>query len=144
MNAPRDLAAAGVVSKQDLDQAKATMDLRRPRWMRWTRRCGNSRCSLHYYKVVALQGLVSLEMFRSRRRDRVTTSTPLTTIDQPGSLEAYVYVPIEHSSQLKMNLPVQLIDAKEKVLANSRISFISPQVDNTTANGAGESRNHEW
>jgi RND family efflux transporter MFP subunit len=56
----------------------------------------------------------------------------LTTIDQPGSLEAYVYVPIEHSSQLKMNLPVEVIDSEGKVLADSRISFISPQVDNTT------------
>jgi multidrug efflux pump subunit AcrA (membrane-fusion protein) len=43
-----------------------------------------------------------------------------------------VYVPIEHSSQLKMNLPVQVLDSDGKVLANSRISFISPEVDNTT------------
>jgi RND family efflux transporter MFP subunit len=64
--------------------------------------------------------------------DRVTTSTQLTTIDQPGSLEAYVYVPIEHSGQLRMNLPVQIVDGEGKVLADSRISFISPQVDNTT------------
>ena len=64
--------------------------------------------------------------------DRVTTATQLTTIDQPGSLEAYVYVPMEHSSQLKMNLPVQVLDSEGKVLADTRISFISPQVDNTT------------
>ena len=31
-----------------------------------------------------------------------------------------------------MGLPVQLIDSDGKVLADSRISFISPQVDNTT------------
>ena len=55
--------------------------------------------------------------------DRVTTTTVLTTIDQPGSLEAYVYVPIEHSSQLKMNLPVQIIDSDGKVLADSRDQF---------------------
>ena len=52
--------------------------------------------------------------------------------DRPGSLEIYVYVPIEHSSQLKMNLPVQVLDSDGKVLAESRVSFISPQVDNTT------------
>ena len=64
--------------------------------------------------------------------DRVTTTTPLTTVDKPGSLEAYVYVPIERSSQLKMNLPVQIVDQSGNVIAESRISFISPQVDSTT------------
>jgi len=53
-------------------------------------------------------------------------------VDQPGSLEAYVYVPIEHSGQLKMNLPVQVLDSEGKVLADTNVSFISPQVDNTT------------
>ena len=64
--------------------------------------------------------------------DRVTTSTLLTTVDKPGGLEAYIYVPIERSSQLKMNRSVQILDSNGKVLANTRISFISPQVDNTT------------
>jgi RND family efflux transporter MFP subunit len=64
--------------------------------------------------------------------DRVTNSTVLTTVDKPGGLEVYVYVPIEHSAQLKMNLPMQVLDSEGKVLANSRVSFISPQVDNTT------------
>jgi RND family efflux transporter MFP subunit len=53
-------------------------------------------------------------------------------VDQPGSLEVYVYVPIERSAQLKMNLPVQMIDSEGKLLASTRVSFISPQVDNTT------------
>ena len=64
--------------------------------------------------------------------DRVSTSTILTTVDKPGSLEAYVYVPIERSSQLHMNLPVQIIDGAGNVIADSRITFISPVVDNTT------------
>jgi RND family efflux transporter MFP subunit len=64
--------------------------------------------------------------------DRVTTATVLTTVDKPGSLEAYVYVPIERSSQLRPNLPVQIIDQSGSVLADSRITFISPQVDPTT------------
>jgi RND family efflux transporter MFP subunit len=86
---------------------------------------------LHYYKVVALgSGIVGDVPVHVG--DRVTTATQLTTIDQPGSLEVYVYVPIEHSSKLKMNLPVQVLDGEGKVLADSRITFISPQVDNTT------------
>src|SRR5260370_32946661 len=85
---------------------------------------------LHYYKVVALRtGIVGDVPVHVG--DRVTVTTVLTTIDQPGSLEAYVYVPIEHSTQLNMNVTVQVTDGAGKVLADSRISFISPQVDNT-------------
>jgi len=105
----RGLFAAGVVSKQDLDQ----------------------EVQLHYYNVVAPRGGIVGDI-PVRVGDRVTNSTQLTTVDQPGSLEIYAYVPIEHSAQLKMNLPVQVLDSDGKVQTNSRISFISPQVDNTT------------
>ena len=64
--------------------------------------------------------------------DRVLTTTTLTTVDRPGSLEAYIYVPVEKSAQLKMNLPVQIVDGSGNMLATSRITFISPQVDTAT------------
>src|ERR1019366_3382321 len=86
---------------------------------------------LHYYKVVALRSGIVGDI-PVHVGDRVATTTQLTTVDQPGSLEAYVYVPIERSSQLKMNLPVQVLASDGKVLADSKVSFISPQVDNTT------------
>ena len=125
------LSAAGVVSKQDLDQAKSTLDAAQAQMDSLDSQVNEQQVQLHYYKVVALGGGIVGDI-PVHVGDRVTVSTILTTIDQPGSLEAYVYVPIEHSAQLKMNLPVQVIDADGKVLAESRISFISPQVDNTT------------
>ena len=64
--------------------------------------------------------------------DRVTTTSTLTTVDKPGGLEVYVYVPIERAAQLKMNMPVEVLDGAGNVTAESRISFISPQVDNAT------------
>ena len=125
------LAAAGVVSKQDLDQAKATLDAAQAQMDSLEAQVNEQQVQLHYYKVVAPRaGMVG--DIPVRVGDRVTTTTQLTTVDQPGSLEAYVYVPIEKSAQLKMNLPVQVVDSEGKVLANSRISFISPQVDTTT------------
>lgn len=125
------LAAAGVISKQDLDQAKSAMDAAQAQMDSLDAQVREQEVQLHYYKVVAPRtGIVGDVPVRVG--DRVTTSTQLTTVDQPGSLEAYVYVPIEHSSQLKMNLPVQVVDGDGKVLADSRVSFISPQVDNTT------------
>ena len=86
---------------------------------------------LQYYKVVAPRAGIVGDV-PVRVGDRVVTTTVLTTVDRPGSLEAYVYVPIEKTSQLKMNLPVQIVDGEGKLLATSRITFISPQVDNTT------------
>jgi RND family efflux transporter MFP subunit len=86
---------------------------------------------LHYYRVVApSSGIVG--DIPVRVGDRVTTSTALTTVDKPGSLEAYVYIPVERSSQLKLNLPVEIVDSSDHVIAQSRIRFISPEVDSTT------------
>jgi len=125
------LAAEGVVSKQDLDQSKQNLDAAQAQMEALDANVREQQVQLHYYKVVALRtGIVGDVPVHVG--DRVTVTTVLTTIDQPGSLEAYVYVPIEHSTQLKMNLPVQVLDGEGKVLADSRISFISPQVDNTT------------
>jgi RND family efflux transporter MFP subunit len=125
------LAGAGVVSKQDLDQAKAALDAAQAQLDALDAQVKEQQVQLHYYKVVALRSGIVGDI-PVHVGDRVATTTQLTTVDQPGSLEAYVYVPIERSSQLKMNLPVQVLDSEGKVLADSRVTFISPQVDNTT------------
>jgi RND family efflux transporter MFP subunit len=125
------LFGAGVVSKQDLDQAKSAMDAAQAQMDSLDAQVREQEVQLHYYKVVAPRGGIVGDV-PVRVGDRVTTTSLLTTVDQPGSLEAYVYVPIERSSQLKMNLPVQILDSEGKVLSDTRISFISPQVDTTT------------
>jgi RND family efflux transporter MFP subunit len=86
---------------------------------------------LHYYKVVAPRAGVVGDV-PVRVGDRVLTTTQLTTVDRPGSLEAYIYIPVEKSGDLKMNLPVQIVDGSDKLLASSRVTFISPQVDTAT------------
>jgi RND family efflux transporter MFP subunit len=126
-----NLAGAGVVSKQDLDQAKATLDAAQAQMDALSAQVREQEVQLRYYKVTAPRtGIVG--DIPVRVGDRVTTTSQLTTVDRPGSLEAYVYVPVERSAQLKMNLPVQILDSTGKVLADTKINFISPQVDNTT------------
>jgi len=125
------LSAAGVVSKQDMDQAKSNLDAAQAQMEALDANLREQEVQLHYYRVVAPRGGIVGDI-PVRVGDRVTTSTQLTTVDQPGSLEAYVYVPLEHSAQLKMGLPVQVVNGDGKVLADSRVSFISPQVDTTT------------
>ncbi|MGH9521302.1 MAG: efflux RND transporter periplasmic adaptor subunit, partial [Terriglobales bacterium] len=125
------LASAGVVSKQELDQARATLDAAQAQLHSLDAQVNEQTVQLHYFQVVAPRAGIVGDI-PVRVGDRVLTTTPLTTVDRPGSLEAYIYVPIEKSAQLKMNLPVQLVDRAGNLLANTHITFISPQVDNTT------------
>ena len=106
------LANAGVVSKQDLDQARANLDAAQAQLHSLEAQVREQQVQLHYYQVVAPRAGVVGDV-PVRVGDRVLTTTPLTTVDRPGSLEAYIYVPIEKSAQLKMNLPVQIVDARK-------------------------------
>jgi RND family efflux transporter MFP subunit len=125
------LANAGVVSKQDLDQARATLDAAQAQLHSLDAQVNEQQVQLHYYQVVAPRAGIVGDV-PVRVGDRVVTTTQLATVDRPGSLEAYIYVPIEKSAQLKMNLPVQIVDGSGNTLASSRITFISPQVDTST------------
>lgn len=125
------LASAGVVSKQDQDQARSARDSAQAQLNALDAQLREQQVQLHYYRVAApTDGIVG--DIPVRVGDRVTTTTVLTTVDKPGSLEAYVYIPVERSPQLRMNMPVDIVDGEGNVIASSRISFVSPQVDNTT------------
>jgi RND family efflux transporter MFP subunit len=125
------LYEARVISKQALDQSKTALDQALAQLQALQAQVRQETVQLHYYRVTApSSGIVG--DIPVRVGDRVTTTTVLTTVDKPGSLEVYVYVPIERSSQLKPNLPVQIIDQSGDVIAESRVNFVSPQVDSTT------------
>ena len=125
------LANAGVVSRQELDQAKSTLDTAQAQLHSLDAQVNEQQVQLHYYRVVAPRAGIVGDV-PVRVGDRVVTTTQLTTVDRPGSLEAYIYVPIERSGDLKMNLPVEIVDGSGKSLAESRITFLSPQVDTST------------
>ncbi|MFY9561586.1 MAG: efflux RND transporter periplasmic adaptor subunit [Terriglobales bacterium] len=125
------LANAGVVSRQELDQARAALDAAQAQLQALEAQVREQQVQLHYYQVVAPRAGIVGDI-PVRIGDRVQTTTMLTTVDRPGTLEAYVYIPVERSAQLKMNLPVELVDSSGKVLTSSRVTFISPQVDNAT------------
>jgi len=55
----------------------------------------------------------------------------LTTVDENKDLEAYVYIPTERSSEVRMGLGVDLTDNNGKLLEKTQVDFISPQVDST-------------
>ncbi|HJS57703.1 MAG TPA: efflux RND transporter periplasmic adaptor subunit [Vicinamibacteria bacterium] len=124
------LAASGIASQQDLDQAKASLDAAQAELAALEAQVREQQVQLHYYSVAApTAGIVG--DIPARVGDRVTAETTVTTIDQPGGLEAHVSVPVERAPQLRLGLPVQ-VDGSGAVLAETRITFVSPQVDEAT------------
>ncbi len=125
------LYEAKVISKQAFDQSRTALEQAKAQLQALQAQVRQESVQLHYYRVTAPSAGIVGDI-PVRVGDRVTTTTALTTVDKPGSLEAYIYVPIERSSQLKPSLPVQIVDQSGAVIAESRIGFISPQVDSTT------------
>jgi len=124
----KKLNAAGVVSRQDLDQAQTAYDAAQADLASLNAQVKEQQVQLQYYEVVApstgIVGDIPVHV-----GDRVTTSTMLTTVDRNTDLEAYIQVPLERATGLRVGLPVDIVSDAGTVLAHSRITFISPQVD---------------
>jgi RND family efflux transporter MFP subunit len=122
---------AKVVAKQDLDNAQTTYDSAVSQLKSLTDLVSQQSVELKYYKVSApMDGIIG--DIPVRVGDRVVVSTLLTTVDQPGALEAYIYVPADRGRSIRMGLPVELLDGTGNAVADSKITFISPQVDTET------------
>ena len=66
--------------------------------------------------------------------DVVSSTTTLTSITQNNVLDLNISVPIERSRELRVGIPVELLDEQNQPLLRGRISFVSPAV--STANQA--------
>lgn len=64
--------------------------------------------------------------------DFVNTSSQLMTLTQNEQLEIQIAIPLERAGDLRLGLPVKLLDASDKVMQTGRISFIAPNVDPST------------
>lgn len=125
------LFAAGVISKQEYDQAKTNLDTAQQQLRSLEQQVREQQVQLHYYSVVApTDGIVGDVPVRVG--DRVAVTTLLTTVDEPGSLELYINIPVERSKDLKLGQSVQLLDTAGNTVGESRLDFISPQVDSGT------------
>jgi RND family efflux transporter MFP subunit len=124
----RKLFEAGVTSRDTLDQAEQSFNNTRADWQAAVGTRKSLEEQLAYYQVKApFDGVVG--DIPVHLGDYVTPTTSLTTVDENKDLEAYIYVPTERSSQVRMGLPVQLLDADDKVVENTSVDFLSPQVD---------------
>lgn len=61
--------------------------------------------------------------------DYVTTGDTLTSIIQNQTLDLSISVPIERNDQLRVGLPVELVNGQGQVTVRGQVSFVSPEVN---------------
>jgi RND family efflux transporter MFP subunit len=119
----------GITSRQAYDQAVQAFQNAKAAYDAAGAQTNTQREQLKYYEIRApFAGVVG--DIPVHLGDYVGTTTVLTTVDENADLEAYIYVPTERAAQVKLGLPVDLLDESGTVLAHSNIYFVSPQVDN--------------
>jgi len=125
----RKLNAAGVTSRDALDQAEQAYANSKADYESAKASLLTQEKQLGYYQIRApFDGIVG--DIPVHLGDYVSPTTMLTTVDENRDLEAYIYVPTERASQIRMGLPVEILDNNEKPIERTKIDFISPQVDN--------------
>ena len=126
----KKLFEQGVTSRDALDQAQQAYANSKADYESAVALRKTDESQLAYYTIRApFEGIVG--DIPVHVGDYVSTSTMLTTVDQGSNLEAYIYVPTDRSSQVRMGLPVELSDTSGKLLEKTAIDFVSPQVDPT-------------
>ena len=127
----KTLLAAGAISQREVEQFEAQLRAAEAQLKALDEQLRQQRSQLNYYRVTApIAGAIG--DIPVNVGDRVTRSTVMTTVDENGILEVYINVPVQQAPQLKLGLPVRLVDDRGQVLATNKITFISPNVDTST------------
>ena len=125
------LVEAGAISKAEFDLAQNSLRTAEARLAALEAQVREGSVQLQYYRVTAPQAGTVGDL-SVRVGDRVSNTTEITTIDDGQQLEAYIQIPLDRSPQIRLGLPVQLIDADGKVVATNPITFVAPRVDEAT------------
>jgi RND family efflux transporter MFP subunit len=125
----KKLYEAGITSKQAYDTAVGNFEAAKGAYLASQAGTATQKQQLAYYQIRApFAGIIG--DIPVHQGDYVTTTTVLTTLDENSGLEAYIYIPTERASEVKLGLPVDILSTDGTVLAHSTISFLSPEVDN--------------
>lgn len=126
----RGLYEGGVTSKQNYDFATQAFDNSKADWNSAKATLITEQRQLAYYHLTApfdgVVGDVPVHL-----GDYVSPQTLLTTVDKNTDLEAYIYIPTERASEIRMGLPVQVVTSTGELIEKTKIDFISQQVDNS-------------
>ncbi len=84
-----------------------------------------AQVQLQYTKVLApFTGVVG--SIPVKVGEYVSKGDQLTTLTKNDSFDLNIFIPLSRARQLRLGLPVQLLDNKGKSIAMGRVSFISP------------------
>jgi RND family efflux transporter MFP subunit len=124
----RQLFAAGVISRQELEQAQSAYDASKAEVEAMEATISEQQVQLHYHLVKApAAGIIG--DIPVRVGDRVKFDTELTTLDQGGELEAYISVPAELAPRVRLGTPVEIAAEDGRPATRIAVSFISPRID---------------
>jgi RND family efflux transporter MFP subunit len=123
----RKLFAAGVTSRDQLDQAEQSFKNTGADWEAAVATRKSLEEQLAYYRVKApFDGVVG--DIPVHLGDYVTPTTALTTVDENRDLEAYIYIPTDRTVEVRNGLGVDIVDDSGKPIEHTAIDFVSPQV----------------
>lgn len=127
----KTLLEAGAASQAELEQAQTVLSTSEAQLEAIEAQIREQRVALAYHTVSAPTAGVVGDI-PVRVGDSVTRSSILTTIDQNAGLEAYINVPVQEAQNLRIGLPVHLVDDRGAILSTEKMSFVSPSVDGAT------------
>lgn len=124
----KSLFSGGIISQQAYQQANQTFNSSKATYESAVAARKSAQQQLAYFHISApFKGMIGDVPVHVG--DYVSASTVLTTVDDNTQLEAYIYIPAERASEVRVGLPVEITDSAGKVLDRSKIYFVSPQVD---------------
>jgi RND family efflux transporter MFP subunit len=127
----KTLLEAGAASAAELEQAQTALSTSAAQLKSIEAQIREQRVALAYYRVSAPTAGVVGDI-PVRVGDSVTKSTVLTTVDQSAGLEVYINVPVQEAQNLRLGLPVHLVDDHGAVVSTEKITFVAPSVDGAT------------
>jgi RND family efflux transporter MFP subunit len=127
----KTLLEAGAASQAEMEQAETALATTEAQANAIEAQLREQRVALAYHTVSAPTAGVVGDI-PVRVGDRVTKSTLLTTIDESAGLELYINVPVQEAANLRVGLPVRLVDDRGTVLATERLAYVSASVEGAT------------
>jgi RND family efflux transporter MFP subunit len=121
----------GAASQQEAEQAAAAQKAAEAQLKAVQEQIRQQQHELAYYRVTAPTAGVIGDI-PVRQGDRVTRTSELTTLDDNAALELYLSVPVQQATQLRLGLPVKLLNDKGDPVATEKLTFVAPAVDDRT------------
>ena len=129
VNRQKQLYDAGITSRQVYDQSVQAFANSKADYESSSAGTRSQVAQLGYYRIAApFDGVVG--DIPVHQGDYVSPTTILTTVDQMNDLEAYIYVPTDRAGDLHNGQTVDIVSNSGDLLQESKIDFISTQVDN--------------